>query len=179
MLEGMVRDAAPLSGYPIPYDILCGVLQDGTNDWRSELDPGLGEEAVVWQPTPGGPSIGAEMLHVMAVEIFWIERFVLGRQTDSEERRRLMADEIDVDSGKWPLPPRRPIDWYFEWHDRIRTRTLEAIKAWPAADTLLDRPGEDWKYTPRWVLGHVIQHEAYHGGQIVLLQELWKRDGRG
>jgi uncharacterized damage-inducible protein DinB len=27
----------------------------------------------------------------------------------------------------------------------------------------------------RWVLGHVIQHEAYHGGQIVMLHDLWKR----
>ncbi len=25
-----------------------------------------------------------------------------------------------------------------------------------------------------WVLGHVIQHETYHGGQAVLLSRLWR-----
>jgi uncharacterized damage-inducible protein DinB len=75
--------------------------------------------------------------------------------------------------------PSQPLSWYLDLHDRFRARTLEAVKSWPPADTLKDRAGEDNQYTPRWVLGHVIQHEAYHGGQIVMLYDLWKnRDDR-
>ena len=91
-----------------------------------------------------------------------------------------MADETDVDEWRWPAPPRRLISWYSELHDRIRARTLESIKKWPAADSARDWDGKP--HTMRWVLGHVIQHEAYHGGQAVLLNRLWhmaKSGGQG
>lgn len=173
----MLFDAAPLPGYPEPYGLLCSVLQDGTREWRFEMDPELDEEAVVWQPYPGAHSIGGIMLHIIAVEIFWFERFALGRPGDAEERRALMVEATDVDAWRWPEPPRQRLGWYFEWHDRIRQRTLEAIKTWPAADMTIAR--DDHAFTLRWVVGHVIQHEAYHGGQAVLLGRLWQlRDGQ-
>lgn len=168
-------DAAPLSAYPEPYAQLCATLQDTTTEWRAELmADDLPAEEVTWRVRPGGQTIGAVMLHLIGVEIFWIERAVLGRSPDPAERRLLMADEIDVDRGIWPEPPSQPLSWYFELHDRIRARTLEAIKGWPEADAEIIIPQADHKYTPRWILGHVIQHEAYHGGQIVMLHDLWE-----
>lgn len=168
----MLVDAEPLPGYQEPYGLLCAILQDGTNEWRWELDPDLSEDAVVWQPYPGTHSIGAILLHIVGVEIFWFERFALGLPADPEERKLTMAEEIDVDAWSWPAPPRKPLSWYFEQHDRVRARTLESIKEWPAADTSRDWDGKP--RTMRWVLGHVIQHEAYHGGQAVLLNRLWQ-----
>ena len=172
----MPRDAAPLPGYPEPYGLLCSILQDGTNEWRWELDQNLSEDAIVWQPSPGSHSIGAVILHIIEVEIFWFEHVALGMPMDPEERRLTMADEIDQDAGRWPEPHRKPLSWYFELHDRIRARTLESIKKWPPADSTKEFHGD--QITMRWVFGHVIQHEAYHGGQAVLLQELWKRTAR-
>ena len=168
----MIIDAEPLAGYEEPYGLLCAILQDGTNEWRLELDPALSEDAVVWQPHPGTHSIGAAILHIIGVEIFWFERFVLGLAPDPAERQLLMADEIDVDEWQWPEPPRKPLSWYFELQDRVRARTLEGIKNWPAPDATRTLDGHP--RTMRWILGHVIQHEAYHGGQAVLLSRLWQ-----
>jgi uncharacterized damage-inducible protein DinB len=167
----MLRDAHPLPGFPAPYDLLGAVLQDGTKEWRDEIESDLDEEFMVWQPYPRMHSIGAVMLHIMSVEVSWFERFVLGLPRDPEERKLLMTDEIDVDDWRWPTPPRKPLSWYFELHDGIRARTLEGLKNWPEADLAIDR-GDGQARTPRWVLGHVIQHEAYHGGQAVLLSRL-------
>lgn len=167
----MLVDSAPLPGYPEPYGLLCAILQDGTHEWRGELDPDLPEEAVVWQPHPGAHSIGGVILEIAAVEVFWFERFALGIEPDTEERKLLMADDIDVDAWNWPVPHRKPLSWYFDLHDRIRARTLEAIKSWPPAETAIEWHGRP--RTLRWVLGHVIQHEAYHGGQALLLSRLW------
>lgn len=166
----MIADAKPLPGYQEPYGLLCAILQDGTNEWRMELDPNLDEEAVVWQPYPGMHSIGAIIFHIIGAEIFWFERYALKMQSDPEERRILMAEETEVDEWRWPTPPRHPISWYFDLHDRIRARTLESIKKWPEPETAGDLHGQP--RTLRWVLGHVIQHEAYHGGQAVLLNRL-------
>lgn len=167
----MLIDAKPLSGYSEPYDLLAAILQDGTNEWRWELDPNLAEDVVVWQPYPGMHSIGGTILHIASVEVLWLEQLVFGLPGDAEERKLLLSEATDVDEWSWPEPPRQPLAWYFDLHDRIRARTLEGIKRWPAADTAKDHDGHP--RTMRWVLGHVIQHEAYHGGQAVLLSRLW------
>jgi uncharacterized damage-inducible protein DinB len=173
----MLIDTKPLPGYQEPYGLLFAILQDGTNEWRWELDQQLREDTVVWQPHPGMHSIGAIILHIIAVEVFWFETFVLGLPVDPEETKLTMWDTTDVDAWSWPVPQRQPLSWYFELHDRIRARTLEGIKKWPAADTVKDLHGKP--RTMRWVLGHVIQHEAYHGGQAVLLNRLWQLKDSG
>src|SRR5688572_31269733 len=116
----MIIDAVPLPGYQEPYGLLCAILQDGTNEWRSELDQDLSEDAVAWQAYPGGHSIGAIILHIIVVEIFWLERFALDLPYDMEEMKMLRAHECDVDAWRWPEPPRKPISWYFDLHDRVR-----------------------------------------------------------
>ena len=168
----MASDAKPLPGYQEPYGLLCAILQDGTNEWREELDQDPSEDAMVWQPYPGMHSIGAIILHIISVEIYWFERFALDLPYDLEEITLAMAQETDVDAWQWPVPPRKPLKWYFEFHDCVRARTLESIKRWPSSDTLVEQNGR--QKTPRWILGHVIQHEAYHGGQAVLLNRLWQ-----
>lgn len=168
----MLIDAKPLPGYSEPYGLLCAILQDATNEWRWELDPNLSEDAVVWQPYPGMHSIGANIMHLINAEVFWFEQFALGHPRDPEEGKLTLANEIDVDAWSWPVPPRQPIAWYFELQDRIRARTLESVKNWPEPDFAKELDGHP--RTLRWVLGHVIQHEAYHGGQAVLLSRLWQ-----
>jgi uncharacterized damage-inducible protein DinB len=165
-------DAAPLAGYVEPYGLLCGILQDGTREWRFELDPELPEEALVWQAYPGGHSIGGIIFHIVAVEIFWFEEVALNIPYNPEEMQRLLAHKTNVDEWRWPEPPRQPLSWYFELHDQVRARTLERIREWPPADT--SRGDDERQCTLRWVLGHVIQHESYHGGQAVLLNRLWR-----
>jgi len=169
----MLIDAAPLPGYREPYGLLCAILQDGTNEWRLEMDQDLPAEAMVWQAYPGGHSIGGCILHNVGVEVFWFEQYVLDRVFDAEEKRLLQWDETDVDQWKWAVPPHEPLSWYFALMDRYRARTLESIKEWPDPDKPISYDGGKAR-TPRWVFGHVIQHEAYHGGQAVLLQRLWQ-----
>ena len=165
-------DAKPLAGYVEPYGLLCAILQDGTKEWRGELDSDLPDEAVWWQPHEGGHSIGGCILEIATVEVFWLEQYVLGLEPDQEEKKLLMWDEIDVNNWNWAKPHEKPLSWYFDLHDRIRERTLESIKKWPSPESPIEMNGK--ARTPRWILGHVIQHESYHGGQAVLLSRLWQ-----
>jgi uncharacterized damage-inducible protein DinB len=170
----MVVDAAPLPGYPEPYGLLSAMLKDATAEWRGELPGDLGPEVTTWRARPGGASIGGIVLHMIAVEIYWLECFALGRPFDPEEDKQLLWHEIDVDESIWPEVPHQPLSWYFALHDHYRTRTLESIKQWPPADTLIGNADGTRHRSLRWVLGHVIQHEAYHGGQIVTMVDLWR-----
>lgn len=171
-----IDDVAPLAGYQEPYGLLAAVLQDGTREWRAEMDPNLSVDAIVWQPVPGFHSVGAIILHIIEVEIFWFEKFILGQESSPEEMKLLMSSDIDQDNWTWPVPHREPLSWYFELHDKIRARTLEGLKNWP--DPEAHRQLHRNPRTARWVFAHVIQHESYHGGQAVLLNGLWNQRER-
>ncbi|HWD37243.1 MAG TPA: DinB family protein [Fimbriimonas sp.] len=167
----MIVDVAPLPGYPELYGILCATLQDATNEWRWEINAELGPEITTWRPRPGGPSIGAILLHMITAERYWFEQVALGRSIPLEDKELLLWDEIDVNEARWPDVPLKPLSWYFALQDRFRAVTLEAVKSWASPETLLEHHGRQTSL--RWILGHVIQHEAYHGGQIVALYTQW------
>lgn len=167
-------DIEPASGYPTEYGLLVSALQDGTREWRDELGE-VDEDAIVWQPVPNGHSIGAILLHMIDVEAFWVETAALGRERSPSELKELLSEETDVDAFKWVVPPRRPLDYYYEYQDKIRARTLESIKLFPDPATIIEREGWSSSVTVRWILSHVVAHEAYHGGQAVILKSLYER----
>jgi len=165
-------DIAPLPGYPEPYGTLLATLQSASLDWREELgepDP----KHIVWQPVPNGHSIGGVLLHIAEVEAYWVEEFCLGRTIDPEEAKLHMSADINQYEGTWPTPPEEPIAFYYDLLYNVRGRTLESVKSFEPADTV---KASKWgTMTLRWVLAHVIEHDAYHGGQAVLLNEIGTR----
>jgi uncharacterized damage-inducible protein DinB len=30
-------------------------------------------------------------------------------------------------------------------------------------------------YSLAWIVAHLVQHDSYHGGQIVMLNQMWKK----
>jgi uncharacterized damage-inducible protein DinB len=165
-------DVEPALGYPIEYGLLVSALTDGTSEWREELGA-VSDDVVVWQPVQRGHSIGGVILHMIDVEAFWIETAALGRERSGEELNELLSQETDPYSFNWVVPPRKPLAYYLELQDRIRSRTLESIKQFPDPATVIHREGWNSTMTLRWILNHVVAHEAYHGGQAVMLKEMW------
>lgn len=167
------EDIAPVPGFRPEIGLLLASLQDGTREWRQNLgEPPI--EAITWQATPSGHTIGALILHMIDVEVYWLEHVIGGRERDEEDERLLMSAEVRQYEGVWPGPPAKPISWYYELQDRYRKRlwkSLETIEP----DTFFST-GEQIESTARWVVSHIAQHDSYHGGQAVLIHELWKRN---
>jgi uncharacterized damage-inducible protein DinB len=171
-MERTLYDVAPLPGCHPEHGLILASLQDSTREWRAELNT-VSEDGIVWQPFPGGHSIGGVLLHMAGVEAYWIEQFCLGRTLSKKELEESMSDETDQDAVKWPVPPHKPLSYYYGIQDRIRARTLESVKHLPEPTHVKERGNE--AFTMRWVLAHVADHEGYHGGQAVLLKELYLR----
>ncbi len=161
-----------MRGYPIEYGLMLSMMQDGTREWREELGR-IGPDAIVWQPNPGSYSIGGIMLHIAEVEIYWLEEFCLDRPMSAKDQKLFMSKDIQQYEGMWPTPPRKPLSYYYKILDDVRARTLKAVKEMPAPNKWKSRKIED--VTMGWVLNHVVTHEAYHGGQIAMLAEMYKR----
>ena len=87
------------------------------------------------------------MLHIVDVEAHWLHHVAAGRPRDPQELKTLLSEATAPDGGRWPAPPRRPSSTPGRPRRPCRGRT----------------------FTLRWMLHHVIAHEAYHGGQAVML----------
>lgn len=154
--------------------LLFSALEDSTREWREELGD-VSTEALIWQPFPGGHSIGAVLLHIAEVEDFWFNHVCLGEETPEELSRELLSAEIDQYASNWPTPPAEPFEWYLEKLVRVRARTRAACQRF--ADLHEPLGLEEWPFqvTRPWAMSHVVQHDSYHGGQAVFLKLLWER----
>ena len=155
--------------------LLLAVLDKATREWRKQLGE-VSPDALSWQPIPGGHSIGVVLLHMADVEGFCLYEGVTGQARSSEEITRLLSVETEQYAGKWPVPPAEPLEWFYQQQESVRRRTLET------AQTISDLSGEralrEDTFTVRWLLSHVVAHESYHGGQAVLLHEIYKAGHR-
>ena len=101
-------DVPNLPGYAPEIGLLLSALQDNTREWRQELGT-PSEDAIVWQPFEGSHSIGALILHMIEVEVWWLEEIGAGRPIEPAEAEELMSEQIKQESVSWPTPPREPI----------------------------------------------------------------------
>ena len=163
------RDLVLSTDFDPTLALLLAMLDDATEEWRWELaDLKVEDEALVWQPFPGGYSIGAILLHMADVESYWIEEVAAGRPFSPANEAVRAARDADQYKLEWAAPAAEPLAWYLEIANGARKRTKEIVRE--LADPLhagLKDNGETC--TLRWILSHVIQHEAYHGGQVVML----------
>lgn len=166
-----VFDVAPLPGCHPEIGILAASLIDSSREWRDELGQ-ASEDQIVWQARPGGHSIGAELLHIAEVEIWWLHHIVCGRPMDPEESKLLMSEQIMQDEGQWPTPHRLPLEWYLGILDSVRERTLALLPEMGDPERMIHREKWNHDYSVRWIWSHVVQHDSYHGGQAVLLKDL-------
>ena len=163
-------DVAPLEGFHPELGLLLASMHDSTREWRENLGD-LPPEAMTWQAREGGHSIGALILHMADCESGWFEGFVAEREISEEQDKLLMTHEVKQDTGEWPVPHAESQDWYFQLHDRIRNQAFDALKD-QQPDRWIER--KTFAATVRWVAAHVLEHDAYHGGQAVLLADLWR-----
>lgn len=163
-------DVKPLENYNIQLGLQLAMFADGTREWRGELEElNLPQDAITWQPYENAHSIGAEILHIADVESFWIKQVAANQDRSDEELKRFLSQETQQYEGIWPTPPNEPLSWYWAQCDAIRAQTLDLVSELADPELVADRPQRKSIYTLRWILHHVLTHEAYHGGQAVLL----------
>ncbi len=169
-------DILPVPSLDVQTGLLLAMLDDNTKDWREELGE-VSQETLLWQPFPGGHSIGVLILHIADVEANWLHEVGAGQPQSEEELSRLLSAETQQYQLSWPTPPDHPLSWYYAQHDAVRARTHELVVALDDPEHLGIKEKYQGKkeFTLRWLLHHVLTHEAYHGGQAVLLSILHGR----
>lgn len=126
---------------------------------------------------PDTHSISQLILHCGEAEWWWIQCVVNGRAVDDELKATAFWDVLE--GGNEP-DGMSAADCVAEI-DRISDATRELLSAF--SDTDLDRyflrelpNGRKIEKSLRWILHHLIDHEAQHKGQVFMLKRLLTAD---
>lgn len=138
---------------------------------------GLTKEQLFAESIPGEAQIGAYLMHLAEVDLFWLS-IMDGKEIDAELKKRSYAD-VWFDSAENSAPPAEiiEIDEYLETMSKCRAKVYEYIDSISDEDLETkvymrwSHNGEEKskEFTPKWILYHLIEHEAHTRGQMFML----------
>jgi uncharacterized damage-inducible protein DinB len=166
-------DLEPASGYVPQIGLFLAQMENvrlGTKRYVEGLTP----LQLAWHPNPAVESIGTLLLHIAAVEFSWVLEDIFKRPMGRE-----WEIAFPIRAGI-PQVSGQPLEHFVDKLDAVRGEVRSALAT--LADSDLDRaivpqdagnsepqiPG----YTVRWILHHLVEHEAHHRGQIAMMKRL-------
>lgn len=122
----------------------------------------------------GAHSIGGLVLHIGEAEWFWMKMVVSGHQLTDEDKEAPYWDILDdVDRV---VRKGYTAKFCLSELEKIRNLTRDVLFGYSDKDLgrriTFERHGKMTEYSLRWILHHLIDHEAQHKGQIFMLKRL-------
>lgn len=122
----------------------------------------------------GAHSIGGLVLHIGEAEWFWMQMVVSGHQLTDEDKQAPYWDILD----DFEAVAQRGYTTAFclQEVEKIRNQTRDVLFSYNDKDLEriipYERHGKTTEHNLRWILHHLIDHEAQHKGQILMLKRL-------
>ena len=125
-------------------------------------------------PFLGAHSIGGLVLHIGEAEWFWMKMVVSGQKLTDEVKNAPYWDILDdVDRV---ARNGYTTEFCLSEVEHIRNQTRDVLFTFNDKDLeriiTFERDGKTTEYNLRWILHHLIDHEAQHKGQIFMLKRL-------
>lgn len=122
----------------------------------------------------GAHSIGGLVLHIGEAEWFWMQMVVAGHQLTEEDEKAPCWDILD-DVGA-VARQKFTAAFCLQEVEKIRNQTRDVLFGYNDKDLeriiIYERHGYPTEHNLRWILHHLIDHEAQHKGQIFMLKRL-------
>ena len=145
--------------------------------------------ALEWQPAPGMNTIGMLLAHIAIVEVYWTQVGPLGLTTfETESVLGIGLDDDGMPLAEGGAPPAtlrgKDLAFFTDLLGRARAYARRAVADLTDADlerevTRSRRDGTAHEVLNlRWILYHMLEHEAGHYGQINLLTHQFRLAGR-
>ena len=122
----------------------------------------------------GAHSIGGLVLHIGEAEWFWMQMVVAGHELTEEDKKTPYWDVLD--DVERVARNGYTTEFCLNEIDLIRNQTRDVLFSYNDKDLeriiTYERGGETTEYNLRWILHRLIDHEAQHKGQILMLKRL-------
>jgi uncharacterized damage-inducible protein DinB len=134
----------------------------------------LTKEQLFAPPIEGEFPIGAYLMHLGECDLAWLEIISGAEQPDDIKKRSYYSAWFDVPKEDYN-PPKEPVEVneYLEVLEITRKLFLDyvsAIKDSELEDVIVFKRGDkERKYTKKWIIYHILEHEAHTRGQMFML----------
>ena len=173
MVEKQIRRVIePTSGFSGEIGIWVSTLDELRRQTR-ETVAGMTPEQLAWKPPGGGNSVGQLLRHIALVELDWLLTDLLrGAPLPKDAPALMQLDGAMVDPGL------RPLEVFLDSLDYARNLTRKKLAGFgrDEIETTRETKGEGVHkvFNVRWILFHLLNHEAQHRGQILAVQRMMK-----
>jgi uncharacterized damage-inducible protein DinB len=154
-----------------------GFLLAGMEEVRGHLREaveGMPDEEIARLAVEGTHSIGALVLHIGEAEWWWITCIIQGHEPTDEDRRQSYWDVLEDPEGF--AAKNHSASYCLRTIDSIREETRRFLSSLNDDDLenvyKHTRGDREMEASLRWILHHLIDHEAQHKGQILMLKRL-------
>jgi uncharacterized damage-inducible protein DinB len=154
-----------------------GYYLAGMEEVRSQLVAAVKDvpDELIGKPAfLGAHSIGGLVLHIGEAEWFWMQMVVSGHQLTDEDKKAPywdILDDVDAVARNGYTAA-----FCLEEVTKIRNQTRDVLFACNDKDLeriiTFERHDKPTEHNLRWILHHLIDHEAQHKGQILMLKRL-------
>ena len=163
----------PAEGFTTEIGAYVNALAEVRSQVR-EIVSNMTPEQITRPAVPGAHPIGALLLHLGEAEWWWMQCIVSGRQMTAEDKQTAHWDVL-LDPAIFAARNYTP-EQCLDAIEHIRALSRLKLAALTDADleTIYSRMRGEVKmeHNLRWILHHLIDHEAQHKGQILLLKRL-------
>lgn len=154
-----------------------GYYLSGMEEVRAQVVNAVKEipDNVVYTPAfLGAHSIGGLVLHIGEAEWFWMQMVVSGQKLTDEVRQSAYWDVLEEPEAL--ASKGYTTDLCLQEIEKIRNQTRDVLFSKNDADLdqviNFERRGKTTEHSLRWILHHLMDHEAQHKGQILMLKRI-------
>ena len=138
---------------------------------------GMDQNELDWQPTVCANTIGTLLYHIALIEADWLYSEILERPIPEDLKAILHLDDRES-NGELTSVRDETANQHEHRLARVRENLLQALVSMTLTEFRRIRHLPDYDVTPEWVVLHLMQHEAEHRGQIVVLRKSFKQIDR-
>jgi len=133
----------------------------------------LSKDQLFAVPAQGESSIGSYLMHLAECDISWLKA-LSGKEQPEELKNKCYFDKW-FDSGDNSDPPKKALEVseYYQVIEQARKNFLDHVSMLHdnELEEVITRKGRtrEFKLTKKWIIYHILEHEAHHRGQIFML----------
>ena len=135
---------------------------------------GLTKEQLMKAPMPGEFPVGAYLMHLGECDLGWLKA-LSGEEQPDELKKRVYYDSWFDCAPEDSAPPKEPVEpeEYINAITEAREQLRKYIKTMHDSDLDIEitRKGlnGEKKFSKKWIIYHLIEHEAHTRGQMFIL----------
>jgi uncharacterized damage-inducible protein DinB len=163
----------PTAGLAPNIGLSLSAMEEVRGQLRAAIQE-LSDEQIGRPAIPGAHSIGALTLHIGEAEWWWMNCIIKGHELTDEDRARPYWDALENPDSF--AAKNYSAHFCLETIDAIREETRRFLATLTDKDLARvyshTRGERTIEATLRWILHHLVNHEAQHKGQILMLKRL-------